>query len=104
MVQRSKRTRELDDSEDERRRKRAAPSRRTNLSQTSIAAKTPPADYGDQAATNGQDNKGTDAERARSSQVEGEVVTDDEDAELEKSLAAEMEKAAAEEEEEEDEG
>lgn len=104
MVQRSKRTRELDDSEDEGRRKRAAPSRRTNLSQTSIAAKTPPADYGDQAATNGQDNKGTDAERERSSQVEGEVVTDDEDAELEKSLAAEMEKAAAEEEEEEDEG
>ncbi|KAI4235532.1 MAG: hypothetical protein LQ349_003098 [Xanthoria aureola] len=101
MVQRFKRTREVDDSEDEGTRKRAAPSRRTNLSQTSIVAKTPPEEYGDAAWTNGQQKQGTDVERERSSQVEAEVVTDDEDAELEKSLAAEMEKAAAEEEEDE---
>ncbi|KAL8655594.1 MAG: hypothetical protein Q9226_002990 [Calogaya cf. arnoldii] len=102
MAQRLKRTRELDDSEDEGTRKRAAPSRRTNLSQTSTVAKTPPAEYGNQAAANGQGHNGIAAETDRGSQVEGEVFTDDEDAELEKSLAEEMEKAAAEEEEEDD--
>ncbi|KAL8912257.1 MAG: hypothetical protein Q9171_002712 [Xanthocarpia ochracea] len=104
MVQRPKRTRELDDSGDEGTRKRAAPSRPTKLSQTTIVTKTPPAEYRAQPAVDGQDSIESEADVERSSQIDGEGATDDEDAELEQSLAAEMEKAAAEEDEDEDEG
>ncbi|KAL8771768.1 MAG: hypothetical protein Q9209_002959 [Squamulea sp. 1 TL-2023] len=98
MVERPKRARELDDSEDEGTRKRTAPIRRTNLSQISTVAKTPPAEFGGQAAVNGQGSVESDADVERSSQAEGEPATDDEDAELDQLLAAEMEKDAAEEE------
>ncbi|KAL8998466.1 MAG: hypothetical protein Q9169_002503 [Polycauliona sp. 2 TL-2023] len=101
MVQRPKRTREVDDSEDERTRKRSAPSRRSNLSQTSTIVKTLPRQYGAQAAVGARNDAEVAAEMERGGQGESYGVdTDDEDAELEQSLAAEMEKAAAEEEEE----
>ncbi|KAI4279388.1 MAG: hypothetical protein LQ337_000311 [Flavoplaca oasis] len=100
IAQRLKRTRGVDDSEDEGTRKRTAPSRRTNLSQTSIVAKTPPRQYENPTAWNGQGTKGSDTGAERGSEVAGHFDTDDEDAELEESLAAEMEKAAAEDEDE----
>ncbi|KAL8673558.1 MAG: hypothetical protein Q9168_002047 [Polycauliona sp. 1 TL-2023] len=105
MVQRPKRPRDLDDSEDEMTRKRSAPSRRSNLSQTSTVAKTLPRQHGAAAMVNGRNNIKDGAETGRDSHVEGhDFDTDDEDAELEQSLAAEMERAAAEEEEGEEEG
>lgn len=95
-VGRSKRLREFDDSEEEGMRKRAAPNRLTNLSQTSLAGKPRPAN-GHRAD---EDDVENEAEAERSIQAEGEEVSDDEEgfAELEQSLAAEMEKDAAEEE------
>ncbi|KAL8735642.1 MAG: hypothetical protein Q9166_000811 [cf. Caloplaca sp. 2 TL-2023] len=93
MAGRSKRTRELDDLEEEGMRKH----HRTKLSQTSMAAKTPPESY-PQADVDDEDEIDSHADGVRSSH--SQETTDDEDgfAELEQSLAAEMEKDAAEEE------
>lgn len=100
IAQRPKRMREFDDDEDEGIRKRAAPSRRTNLSQISSVAKTPPRQYENATASDGPTCKGSDTGAEKGSKVAGHFDTDDEDAELEESLAAEMEKAAAEDEDE----
>ncbi|KAL8702293.1 MAG: hypothetical protein Q9224_000055 [Gallowayella concinna] len=89
-ARRSKRAREDDDSEEEGMRKRA--DRRSNLRQSSVAGEPRPPDD--------EDGIESEVEAPQGSQADGEDVSDDEEgyAELEQSLAAEMEKDAAEEE------
>ncbi|KAL8705530.1 MAG: hypothetical protein Q9201_001347 [Fulgogasparrea decipioides] len=95
LAQRPKRAREADERQEEGMRKRPAPSRRTHLSQNSIASITPP-----ETEVNGRDGINHDAAEGPSSQADdGEDHEDDDEwAELEQEFAAEMAKAAAEEE------
>ncbi|KAL9029548.1 MAG: hypothetical protein Q9196_002228 [Gyalolechia fulgens] len=99
VARRPKRVRELDDNVDQGMRKRPAPSRRTNLSKTSVAASTTPELLEARPAENEGNGVGTDAIDGLNSK-EGEENSDDgeEWTELEQEFAAEMEKAAAEEE------
>ncbi|KAI4174808.1 MAG: hypothetical protein LQ343_002046 [Gyalolechia ehrenbergii] len=98
VARRPKRVRELDDSADQGMRKRPAPSRRTNLSKTSVAANTTPEPS--EARPAGKEGSGvnTDANDELNSKGDEEDTEDGEEwTELEQEFAAEMEKAAAEE-------
>ncbi|KAL8944807.1 MAG: hypothetical protein Q9216_000229 [Gyalolechia sp. 2 TL-2023] len=98
VTRRPKRLRELDDNVGQGMRKRPAPSRRTNLSRTSVAADTTPERLEARPAEtegNGADTNAIDESNSRGDEdnsEDGEAWT-----ELEQEFAAEMEKAAAEE-------
>lgn len=93
MARGPKRFRELDDHEGEGLRKRPAPSRRTNLSKTSVAMDTPPESRTPEHESKDAESNGASANPVDEGSEDGEDWT-----ELEQQFAAEMEKADAEEE------
>ncbi|KAL8721342.1 MAG: hypothetical protein Q9225_001954 [Loekoesia sp. 1 TL-2023] len=99
MARRPKRVRELDDHLEEGMRKRPAPSRRTNLSKTSVAANVTPEPPEPRTADDERNDGDSDAAEELDSQANEEDSEDGPEwTELEQEFAAEMEKAAAEDE------
>ncbi|KAL8834177.1 MAG: hypothetical protein Q9170_003878 [Blastenia crenularia] len=98
IARRPKRVRELDDNHDEGMRKRPMPSRRTNLSKTSVNTSTTP----EPPDTRPAEAAKVDLHSGPVNDLDGQVNGEDSEEELEwtefeQDLAAEMEKAAAEE-------